>query len=269
LKVLLNNDLVVRFSVPGSRFSENIHSQGQHSRSAGALAPIPGSKGVEVIPQLLISIFGDESILSPLSSASFPPERMFVSSASRAHDGPHVRGSELKLERQLDRAWTADLVERIEASVRTAGAEAGRQRLCRLAEQGAGVVVVGRAKVGVVEDVEELRPETEAYFLRDTKLPLKGEIELKRSEAAQDIASEIALLPGGRRAESCQVENLAAGILRAQQLKRHSGVHVGPVPEGGARGKRISPDYVNWRSRSSKNEAVHRPATQYVADRVV
>ena len=87
------------------------------------LLPIPGSKGVEVIPQLLSSIFGDESILSPLSSASFPPERMFVSSVGRALDGAHVRGSELKFERQLDRARAADLIEGVETSVRAAGTE--------------------------------------------------------------------------------------------------------------------------------------------------
>jgi hypothetical protein len=119
---------VVRLSVLGSQFSESTHSQGQHSRSAGALAPIPGSKGVEVIRQLLISIFADGCILSRLSSASFSPEGMFVSSARRAHDGPPVRGSELKFERQLDGARAADLIERVEAAVRTAGAQAARQR---------------------------------------------------------------------------------------------------------------------------------------------
>ena len=46
--------------------------------------------------------------------------------------------SELKLERQLDRARAANLVERVEASVGTAGAEAARQGLRRLAEQRAG-----------------------------------------------------------------------------------------------------------------------------------
>jgi len=84
----------------------------------------------KAIPQLLISIFGDESILSPLSSASFPPERMFVSSVRRTHDGSPVRGSELKFERQLDRARGADLVQRTEsAATQVAAVEALRKDL--------------------------------------------------------------------------------------------------------------------------------------------
>lgn len=101
------------------------------------LLPFLVQKGVKVIPQLLISIFGDESILSPLSSASFPPEWMFVSLARRARDGPHVRGSELKFERQLDRARAADLIERVEAAVGTAGAQETGQHWGRLGEEGA------------------------------------------------------------------------------------------------------------------------------------
>jgi len=62
-------------------------------------------------------------------SANLPPEGMVVSSARRAPDGPHVRGSELKFERQLDGARAADLVEGVEASVGAARAEADRQRL--------------------------------------------------------------------------------------------------------------------------------------------
>ena len=61
--------------------------------------------------------------------------------------------SELKLQRQLDRAWSADLVERIESAIRLAGPQAVRQRLRRAAEQGIGQVG-WIAEVGVVQDVE-------------------------------------------------------------------------------------------------------------------
>ena len=63
---------------------------------------------------------------------------------------------ELKLQGQLDRARTANLVERIEAAVGSAGAEAAGQGLGRVAEESVSDVVVGRAEVWVVEDIEEL-----------------------------------------------------------------------------------------------------------------
>ena len=62
-----------------------------------------------------------------------------------------IAQSELKLERELDRARAAELVQRVEAAVCAAGAKAARQRLCREAEQGAGQVIVGKAEVRVVE----------------------------------------------------------------------------------------------------------------------
>ena len=54
---------------------------------------------------------------------------------------------ELQLERQLDRARAADLVERIEAAVCTARTEAARQRCRRNSEQGIGDIVVRRTKI--------------------------------------------------------------------------------------------------------------------------
>jgi hypothetical protein len=109
-----------------------------------------------------------------------------------------LQKSELHLQRQLDRTGTADLVEGIEAAVGAAGAEAAGKRLRRLAEQRAGQGVVGAAEVRVVEDVEELRPETQLQFLGDVKLPLQRKICLPGPETPQHIAPEIALLPCGR-----------------------------------------------------------------------
>ena len=45
-----------------------------------------------------------------------------------------LRCSELKLERQLDRARAANLVERVEAAIGAARADAARQLLGRVAE---------------------------------------------------------------------------------------------------------------------------------------
>src|SRR5271166_2741736 len=60
------------------------------------------------------------------------------------------------------------------------------------------------------------------------KLPLQCKVHLRCSETPQHIASEIALLPGGRCSKSCFVENLAARTLRAEELKRHAWVHIRP-----------------------------------------
>ena len=59
----------------------------------------------------------------------------------------------MQLCRELDGARTTDLVERIEVAIRSAGAEAAGQSLCRVAEESIGDVVVGRAEVGVVEEL--------------------------------------------------------------------------------------------------------------------
>ncbi len=90
--------------------------------------------------------------------------------------------SELKPERQLDRARAAALVERIEAAALAAAAQCAVQRLRRLPEQRRGEVVYRAAEVGVVEDVEEvgarLQPEAlgEGEGLAQPEIDLGGAI---------------------------------------------------------------------------------------------
>jgi hypothetical protein len=62
----------------------------------------------------------------------------------------------------------------------------------------------------VVENVKELAPETQAHPLGEPKLALHGKIGLKRSEAAQHIASEVTLLSSVCWCESAAVENLSS-----------------------------------------------------------
>jgi hypothetical protein len=110
----------------------------------------------------------------------------------------------------LDRARAADLIERVETSIRAAGPQTTCERLGRKAEQCVGQVVVGGAEVRMVEEVEELAPEEEVHSLGESKSPLNGKVGLD-TEAAQHIAPKIALLFGRCRCERCLVENLAAG----------------------------------------------------------
>src|ERR1700674_4391560 len=87
--------------------------------------------------------------------------------------GSTLACSELKLQRQLDRARPANLVERVKPAIRATGPQAVRQRLRRAAEQGAGQAVGGGAEVRVVQDVEELGSETKPHLFGDAKLPLQ------------------------------------------------------------------------------------------------
>ena len=77
--------------------------------------------------------------------------------------------SELKPNGQLDRARASDLIERVEAAVGAAGAEAACERLGRVAEKWVRQVIVGRAEVRMVTDIEALRAETKTDFLRHLK----------------------------------------------------------------------------------------------------
>src|SRR5262245_1392663 len=107
--------------------------------------------------------------------------------------------SKLQLQCELDRAGSADLVERVETATRAAGAQTVRQCLGRAAKQRTGEVVVGTAEVGMVKDIEELCSETKFYLFGEAKLPLQAKIELRSSETAQNVATETTLLPSGRR----------------------------------------------------------------------
>ena len=60
---------------------------------------------------------------------------------------PCATCSKLKLEGELDRPRPANLVERVETTIRATGPQAACQCLCGVAEQGAGQVVIGIAEV--------------------------------------------------------------------------------------------------------------------------
>jgi hypothetical protein len=117
----------------------------------------------------------------------------------------------------------------------------------------------------MVEDVEELCSEAEIHLLGESKLPLNGKVHLGCSEGAQHIAAEITLLAGRRCSEGRTVVNLAPGILRTVEFKRHTCDHVRPVSEACAGNKLGSSYYVHrWRG-SNEDESSQRPAAQYHA----
>ena len=134
----------------------------------------------------------------------------------------------MKFKRKLDRARSANLVERVETTIRTTGPETAREGLRRVAEQRIGQAVVGIAEIGMVENIEKLRPESQIQLFRNPKLPLESYVRLRCPQASQHIAPEITLRALGRWSKSRFVENLPARILRAKKLQtacpgQHSG----------------------------------------------
>jgi hypothetical protein len=89
-----------------------------------------------------------------------------------------------------------------------------------VAEQWAGEHVVGRTEVWVVEDVEELGPETEAQALGQVELTLERDVSLGGTKGAEDDASKIALLPNRGVAK--------AALLYAGQVQQLGGAN--PLP---------------------------------------
>src|SRR5271165_6605438 len=79
---------------------------------------------------------------------------------------------ELQLQRQLDRARPANLIQRIQAAALAAAAQPGVQRLRRKAELRRRHIVDRRTNVGVVEDVEKIGAGLQRKALAELEQPL-------------------------------------------------------------------------------------------------
>src|SRR5215471_7903141 len=100
----------------------------------------------------------------------------------------------------------------------------------------------------MVKDIEELGTKPESDFIRKLKQSLCCHIRLPRSETSQHVTTKIPLCAGGRRSKSCPIEDLATGILRPEDFKRHSWLQVWAWSQGDAGHKEGSANNVNWRS---------------------
>ena len=133
-----------------------------------------------------------------------------------AHDGTmrlhgHANLLKLNLQRQLDRARPPNLIERVETTIRAA-AQTIRQHLRRPAKRSTiGKIVIGIAEVRVVQDVKGFGPETKRGGFGEAKSPLYSDIPLRRVEAPQNVAPEIALLTIGGRRKGFRIENFPPG----------------------------------------------------------
>jgi len=107
--------------------------------------------------------------------------------------------SKLKFKSQLDRARSADLVQRIEAAALATGSEVVVQHLRGLAELGRGEKVDWITEVRMIQDIEEIASRLKRKPLGKAELSAHRQVPLGRAEAAQSIASQIALSRSGNR----------------------------------------------------------------------
>ena len=97
---------------------------------------------------------------------------------------------ELKLERELDRAWATELVQRVEATALAVAAEIVVQHLGRLPELSSITEIVDWAsKVGVVKNIEEISPRLKRYMFCQSELSAQSQVPLGRAECSQNIAT--------------------------------------------------------------------------------
>src|ERR1700742_378966 len=105
--------------------------------------------------------------------------------------------SKQKFQRQLNRAWAPDLVQRIETAVRAATSQPIGQSLRSVTEKSAGQAIGRVRKIRVVQDVEEFAPESNANLLADAERSLDVDVGLRGVKATQHVASEVSLLSRG------------------------------------------------------------------------
>src|SRR5262249_49084926 len=151
------------------------------------------------------------------------------SAAEIVSDGPRL---ELKSRRELDRSWSADLVQGTEAAVCCTSAETVGERPGGVTERRRGQIVLGAAEIRLVEDMEALAAQAKPEACGRPELTLQRDVGLRRAESAKDIAAEVPLLTVRGRSERGPVEDFSPGVLRPEQFKRHPGVHIRPRAQG-------------------------------------
>ena len=136
--------------------------------------------------------------------------------------GEMSRLSKLKLQRELNRAWSAVLVDRGYPS------QTASQHQSRLTKRAAQQAIRWTRKVGMVEDIEKLRAKLQVDALREVELPAQSKVELPDAKSSQRIPDERALASQRTcqqrwRNERCHVESFSTRGQRIRQVKRNPG----------------------------------------------
>src|SRR5262245_41392111 len=121
----------------------------------------------------------------------------------------------------------------------------------------------------MVQDIEKLGSETKRGIFGDAKPALNRNVGLRRSESAQHITSEIALLTGGGRDEGRSIEDPAARISLAKEFERGSRIEIRTGIQGDAGGTESPSEDINRKTRSRQAESAQGPAANdRPADRI-
>ena len=91
-------------------------------------------------------------------------------------------------------------------------------------------------------------------------MPLKRDISLPSSKTPQYIASEIALLPGGRWSKGCWVESFASRILRPIEHKRPAQITARPEAKISRSSSGFFTDVVTQSDNIAVSSSSHRVA---------
>ena len=105
--------------------------------------------------------------------------------SSVGHKRMAIHPSELKLEGHLHGAWTADLVERTEASQLIV------QHVGRLSKIRCRQCSLDGSKVRMIEDIKSLCAELKMHLLRQVELSPERKVYLPRPQPTDNVAPEI------------------------------------------------------------------------------
>jgi hypothetical protein len=139
-----------------------------------------------------------------------------------------VRCLKLKFECQLDRARSADLIQRIEATALAATSEGACEHRRRLTE------VIGRiaekvdwvSEVRMVEDIEKIHSCLKGKSFCKSELPPHRQIDLRSAKSPQSITPEVPLLLVRRDTEGIGIDDFSSRRGRIVNIERHSGHHI-------------------------------------------
>ena len=84
--------------------------------------------------------------------------------------------SKLQLQRHLDRAWPAGLIEGVQADAADAAAQTSPEHRGRKSEEAAREVADGVAKIRAVEEVEGVRPELQVDSFSQLEAAAQAEV---------------------------------------------------------------------------------------------
>ena len=153
----------------------------------------------------------------------------------RVNEIRRCKSSESQFESQLDRTRSTDLIQRTQAGPIALAQARSQHFSCNPKLRWRNRGTAGRrAKIRVVEDIEEFSPELKFYSLSNWKLSTDGKVPLRCAEPTQSISPQIALphrkSRHGINRRICKriiIQRLSTRILRSVEVKGLSRNYIG------------------------------------------